>query len=115
MYTLAIMDALAGTYLALKKCLVAADTTCDPLRGFAKIQSSQASAAKYESIGPHRSQTRPIEIKFIDCINRTFEVLKPRHRCGQNETSSSSSTATAAKLRGAAPADAPASHERLQF
>ena len=42
MYTLAIMDALAGTYLALKKCLVAADTTCDPLRGFAKqTHSSQ--------------------------------------------------------------------------
>ena len=50
MYTLAIMDALAGTYLALKKCLVAADTTCDPLRGFAKIQSSQASAAKCEAL-----------------------------------------------------------------
>ena len=75
MYTLAIMDALAGTYLALKKCLVAADTTCDPLRGFAKIQSSQASAAKLK----HWSSQKPSQThrnQIIDCINRTFEVLQ---------------------------------------
>ena len=50
MYTLAIMDALAGTYLALKKCLVAADTTCDPLGGFAKIPSSQTAPAVFEAL-----------------------------------------------------------------
>jgi hypothetical protein len=76
MYTLAIMDASAGTYLTLKKCLVAADTTCDPLGGFAKNPSSQVGAAVFESIKGHRSQAGPIEIKFIECINPTFEVLQ---------------------------------------
>ena len=76
MYTLAIMDALAGTYLALKKCLVAADTPCDPLGGFAKIQSSQVGAAVFESIKGHRTPAGPIGIVKIDRINRTFEVLQ---------------------------------------